>query len=301
MDFDLATKIPITFFNKCGLLPQWAARMLLSEYAANGQKYVVLTDIILRQMLHNLSAVTFYRNALEETGTEFLDAHGIYGPAEDMCCPDEDLRPFMIKNHLASMEIAASFGVKTITIHMGRIEDFTIPSAKYIDYAMDSLDKLLPMAERLGMTICIENVWYPTSSVPVLLNAIEKFRTKSLGICYDAAHANIMSGKDRDPKNRMWAANPGVEPPWNDHVLEDVLPHVVVCHMHDNNAILDQHLLPGKGNVDWKHVMQLLKTAPRLQAIQCEASAIDYFDGMLSVRESVEAMRRLVATGNPRV
>ena len=39
-----------------------------------------------------------------------------------------------------SMEIAASFGVDTLTIHMGRIVDYSIPARRYIDFAAEQVE-----------------------------------------------------------------------------------------------------------------------------------------------------------------
>jgi sugar phosphate isomerase/epimerase len=49
-----------------------------------------------------------------------------------------------------------------------------------------------------------------------------------------------------------------------------MLPHVTTCHLHDNNGVHDQHLLPGRGTIDWGHVIGLLRTAPRLKCFQNE-------------------------------
>ena len=53
-------------------------------------------------------------------------------------------------------------------------------------------------------------------------------------------------------------------------LLEKMLPHIVNCHLHDNNGAQDEHKLPGDGCVDWSHVMPLLRQAPRLQLLQSE-------------------------------
>jgi sugar phosphate isomerase/epimerase len=33
-------------------------------------------------------------------------------------------------------------------------------------------------------------------------------------------------------------------------------------HLHDNNGDEDVHLFPGKGNIDWKKTMTLLRSCP---------------------------------------
>ena len=49
-----------------------------------------------------------------------------------------------------------------------------------------------------------------------------------------------------------------------------MLPWIVNCHLHDNDAASDQHLLPGKGTVDWNVLVPKLLSAPRLACIQSE-------------------------------
>ena len=78
----------------------------------------------------------------------------------------------------------------------------------------------------------------------------------------------------------------GETPDWDDPILEKMLPHIVNCHLHDNDGFEDSHKLCGKGNVDWKKVISLLKTAPRLKNIQCEAISSKH---AFSVREMIES------------
>lgn len=270
------------------------------EFAANGQKYVVLDTTLLRAMIADEKLIKKYQKILPELGVEFCDAHSFYNELDDMCCPDEAIRPRMLERHKIAMDISAAFGVDTITIHMGRFTDHSISPRTHIDYAMKSLEELLPVAEKLGMVICIENVWYQTSAASTLLEAIERFKTPALGVCFDAGHANIMSGRYRAPENRMWATYPGREPDWNDHVLDDLFPHIVNCHLHDNNGVLDMHQIPGDGNVDWKSMMPKLKMAPRLRVFQCEAAtATGVGPNNFTIRKAVDRMYKLIATDSP--
>ena len=149
------------------------------EFAANGQKYVVLDTTLLRAMIADEKLIKKYQKILPELGVEFCDAHSFYNELDDMCCPDEAIRPRMLERHKIAMDISAAFGVDTITIHMGRFTDHSISPRTHIDYAMKSLEELLPVAEKLGMVICIENVWYQTSAASTLLEAIERFRERT--------------------------------------------------------------------------------------------------------------------------
>ena len=147
------------------------------------------------------------------------------------------------------------------------------PLNKSMENIRQSLDALLPIAEELKIAICIENIWYPTSTVDQLLQIKELFPTGALGFTYDAGHANLMDkGRNYDEcaARKGWKASGFDDVPWEDHALEKMLPHVVNCHLHDNYGQWDEHRCPGHGNVDWPHVLGLLKQAPRLKNLQSE-------------------------------
>ena len=57
---------------------------------------------------------------------------------------------------------------------------------------------------------------------------------------------------------------------WEDKALEKMLPHVVNCHLHDNDGMRDRHWTPFNGNIDWEKTMKLLAKAPNLRCLQNE-------------------------------
>jgi sugar phosphate isomerase/epimerase len=174
---------------------------------------------------------------------------------------------------MLALEIIADFGVDSITCHVGNTP------AQFAEYSLEhlhecilrSLDELLPVAERLGITIAIENIWFATNTPEKLLDIAEHFQSDNLGFCYDSGHANLMT-KPSDIENshpkQAWERFGPV--PYDSQILEKMLPHITTCHLHDNNGAHDQHLLPGLGTIDWDHVIGLLRTAPRLKCFQNE-------------------------------
>ena len=85
----------------------------------------------------------------------------------------------------------------------------------------------------------------------------------------------------------MWG---NVSPQFDDRILEKMLPYTVNCHLHDNDGMTDQHLKPGRGNVNWKSIVKQLKHAPRLQVIQSEVSMIRSHD---SIHEICRAFQNI--------
>ena len=265
-----------------------ALRTALPEFAANGVQNVVLSDLLVAAIMHKYSFAKVIQKYLDMTGTKFVDSHAPFGPEIDLNCPLAEERRKLVLRHKLALNIAADFGVDTMTIHIGNDHRFPETALdKQLDFVRAGLDELLPEAEKCGVTICIENIWSRINTPDRLLQLKSYFDTPYLGFCYDAGHANLMTnGKDypEAAANKVWGTF-GETPDWNDPILEKMLPHIVNCHLHDNDGSSDQHKLCGKGSVDWKKVVSLLKTAPRLRNMQCESlSHINNF----SIKEMID-------------
>ncbi len=286
-------KIPITHCLPYKATSERVIAAILVELAEMGQHEVVLTESILRDMTSDFSVIATYQKLMADTGMRFCDAHAPFSPKDDLNCPYPELRPMMIERQKQAIQVAASFGVKTITIHIGNNFEKDVTVDQYEANLFDSLEKLLPTAEKFGVTIAIENIWSPQTTGPRILAAIRRFPTEALGVCYDTGHANLTTGRHPEKGNATfdYFHECGLEPEYNDHLLEDLLPHVVNCHLHDNHGWWDEHLPPGFGDVDWEHVIPLLKSAPRIQCYQDESSFSRAKP--ISIRGRVELFRNL--------
>ena len=283
--------VPVSFTFGFNPVPDELRPYILHEFAANGGKYLMLTGTDISRIMQNYDCAARFRQEMAAEGLEYCDAHASFGPMLDLCCPVPEARQEMIIRHKLNLVITASMGVKTITIHTGnetRHPDYSVEVM--FDCMKRSLDELLPFAESLGVTVCIENIWWQINTPERLLAIKAHFPTDALGFCYDAGHANLMDKGRNFPESspfRVWGETP---PHFDDHILEKMLPHVVNCHLHDNNGITDQHLNPGRGNIDWKKIIPLLKTAPRLAVVQSEVIPVRVRD---SVRDICAKFREL--------
>ena len=87
----------------------------------------------------------------------------------------------------------------------------------------------------------------------------------------------------------------GMTPQWDDEILPKMLPHIVTCHIHDNNGQYDYHQNIGSGTINWQEISTLLKQAPRLKAIQSEVLP---FNAKVSIRELCESFQKLFPETN---
>lgn len=271
---------------------------LLSEFADNGAEFLVLTADMIYKILENPPYADRLLEEVKSAGLAFMDAHGPFMGISDLCYPGEKYSRTLLLRHLTCLNIAADFGIRTYTLHCGG--DFRFPEyaeAQLMDRIRRKLDVLLPEAEKLKLTLCLENGMPKLCFPDRLLTLKNEYPTPHLGFCYDSGHANVMDcGRNYEnslPKRNY--AGSGYEIEWEDRALEKMLPHIVNCHLHDNDGSEDSHLLPGEGNIDWKKTMSLLGQAPRLQAIQSEVS---FPQKNLSVHRLCETFRKLLEMKN---
>lgn len=273
----MSTRPLITHAFNFGDLNDKIRPYLMAEFAANGETNLVLNSNFVRDIMRSPGFAAVLRKDSESSGVTFADAHAPFGTLEDLNLPLEEFRPAMLLRAKLALEITASFNVDNITFHVGNTHR---GSAAYaLDdlgaYAIRSLEELLPVAERLGITITIENSWVPTTTPERLLAIIHHFNSNNLGLCYDTGHANLMTkdlGLEDSNAIREWKGFGEVV--YDSKILEKMLPYVTTCHVHDNDGIGDYHRLPGEGTVDWPYIMGLLKTAPRLKYYHNEVSLL---------------------------
>ena len=286
--------VPVSFTFGFKPVPDELRPMILHEFAANGAKYLMLTGTDISRIMENRDCAARFRQELADEGLSYCDAHAAFGPMLDLACPVAEARPEMLMRHKLTLLITASMGVKTITIHTGnepRHPDY--PLEIQFDCLKRSLDELLPFAESLGITICIENIWYQLNTPERLLEVKKEFPTDALGFCYDAGHANLIDKGRNFPDSKPaigWGAK---TPAWDDRILEKMLPHVVNCHLHDNNGRLDDHIVPGLGTVNWKKIIPLLKKAPRLQVVTSEVIPIRTMSSIRDICVSLEELGKI--------
>jgi sugar phosphate isomerase/epimerase len=231
------------------------------------------------------------------------------GKLFDMNIPEPDQLKIMIESHKKAMAIAADFGCKTYTVHVGAHhycnEKISLDILRPL--ALESLEKLLPTAEKLGIIIAVENSFEKPNSAKEVLSLVTPFDgNPAIGVCYDAGHANCMRsvpGKKHEDypeyfRNSWW--DKGVE--FEDGALELLKPHVVTCHLHDNNGLSDLHALPGDGTVCWDDLITKLQECPRMLDFQSEVNCVGGTNwaglspapaGGYSIRRLTETFRKL--------
>ena len=298
-------KIPLTYFWPFHCYDKRVQQTALEQFAEAGVDGVCFNPPEMAAMMGNPGEILRWKKMLSESGVSFLDAHDPYGPLEDLSCPVPELFPHMVRMHAHCLHLCQEFGIKSCTIHVGRPTDYCKDNALLHANLLRALEQLLPTAEECGVVICIENIWDPNNTAGMLLDAIEKFKSPWLGICWDSGHAQLSRSDTPDVPEQCgrtsWKNNgfPAGPTEWSDtgNYLKRLLPHIVTCHLHTNDRIRDRHWLPTdkRGKTDWAAEMPLLLSAPRMMQLQNEASP--RAENPFTIKQHVESLKAIAALG----
>ena len=230
---------------------------------------------------------------------KFVCQNNLVGKGFDLNTPGEEQRKAMFAEHEKAFEIAKILGAKTYVMHIGAwccVENCWESDKEVLrKNALESLEILLPIAEKNGVSIAIENAFEPSNTPDELLYYLERISSPALGACFDAGHATMMDGevinRDRDENK-----DPNRERLWHGklvfqyNALEKMAPYVITCHLHDNDGYDDQHKLIFSGVANWQKYAASLHKCPRLVSVQNEIKA-----GGATIKEMCQAFDRLVS------
>lgn len=155
---------------------------------------------------------------------------GVWGPTLSLAAADESLRRRAVEETLAAMGIATQVPFRHLVVHVGAPE--TSPTLNQRAAARRSLETLADAAEPLGIRLALEVIPNPLSQPGALVTFIEDvLERRTVGICLDTGHAHL----------------------WGDvsEAIELCSGHLLTTHLHDNHGRRDEHLVPGRGTIDW--------------------------------------------------
>jgi sugar phosphate isomerase/epimerase len=169
-----------------------------------------------------------------------------------------------------ALEIAEQIPFRFLVQHVG-VSGETFDERKF-EAAMTSIEHLRAFAKPLGVSIIVENTPNELSTPDRLVELIHTSHFQDVGVCFDLGHAHIMSDVPQ--------------------AFETLRDHIRSTHVHDNNKDRDSHLWPGKGTIDWKQAMELLRSAPHTPPLLLEIEGdekVSVPDGMSETFRKLEA------------
>ena len=292
---DATKKIQFSWHYTWRNIPDELIPHLFAEYRCHGGTSLVFPECWLERIL--LDPKFFYQLMLmaQEQHVSFTDAHGLSGPTWGMGVGAKfhSGLDYLYESQKLGISYAAEAGCRTYTVHMGAFDHiyFGTPVKDSSRYAVEMLERLLPIAEKNKIVIACENNFDNTGNADALLPVLEHFDSPWIGCCFDIGHANRLKptpGK----KPKIYEAT-GIPRALCANSLEKLSPHIVTCHLHDNNESRDEHKLPGQGTVDWKNDLPKLLACPRLVSCQTE---VEMTKNIVSVSDLFKTFHELFAS-----
>ncbi len=190
------------------------------------------------------------KELLEELGMTVSQSHAPFYNVIDPAYPYREEEEEMVRRSILA---SAELGAGIVVIHGGSVPyraDYKKNKIENMEYFKPHLE----LAAKHGVTIAIENLFDENDlqkrvRVPRyladpedLIDLVDSLHTSydNVGIVWDFGHANLMN--------------------WNQpECLEMIGERLIATHVQDNYGVVDDHLLPYLGNVEWEPIMKTLK------------------------------------------
>jgi L-ribulose-5-phosphate 3-epimerase len=171
--------------------------------------------------------------------TSGLTVRSLNVPSLDhnLASPMRRMRQYSVNLFLDAIDLAADLGAAHLVVVPGRMSPlFAPPLQQRTAWMRESLDALVPHAERRGVTLALENV--PFASFPdahTLGAFVRDYASRSLAVCYDVANAHFI----------------GESPAEGLHALREL---VRLVHLSDTTRSAWRHDEAGLGDVPFSEV-----------------------------------------------
>lgn len=176
---------------------------------------------------------------LRRLGIEPVSIHAPFGGLLDLSDPNSHHRHAAIGAILTAAAALREVGGSRVVVHVTDIVRNGQNAGERLSYCADALKVLARACQHMGVTLLVE------TPLPHLIGGHpDEFAwvlgqlDRSVGACFDTGHAALGHHWDRFIE-----------------LAGDRLAHV---HANDNRGQFDEHLPPGDGSIDWRHIRETL-------------------------------------------
>jgi sugar phosphate isomerase/epimerase len=164
-------------------------------------------------------------NIVRDSGLILENIHIPYDNCDDLWSEQKPSRDAIVNKYISWLNDCAKYNIPMMVMHI--TDSINLPSPN--QYGIDSIFRLLKVAEDLGVIIAIEN----TGREDYIYFVLSEIQSNYFGFCYDSSHNRIYSKNDLT-------------------LLEKFANCIVTTHLSDNDGSKDRHWLPGEGIIDWE-------------------------------------------------
>ncbi|RKY00272.1 hypothetical protein DRP77_11750 [Candidatus Poribacteria bacterium] len=180
--------------------------------------------------------------ALKKEGIRIFSVHAPFGEEANLSALDGEARRKAVEVHKRVIRNAALAGAEVVIVHPGvRASEEDIPKMEEI--LPSSLSEVVREAESCGVKIALENMLpdHPGREAESIRRTVELISSPNLGVCFDTGHAHVAGKGELEAFEK----------------LKDL---IIAFHLQDNDSTRDMHLQPPYGTIDWKGIVEGIKS-----------------------------------------
>lgn len=269
---------------------KFGAKKAIEMLAAAGYDAIDfnLADIVNNSELQGEQACREYVAGLlscaADNGVYFNQGHGV------TCVPcdnEDDKIKLLCRANIKAIEISSLLGIKTLVVH-------PINTGSYVGNEQENFKKniayfkeLLPYAERYGVTLAVENMWFMDKKRGVRTGSVcsnpfeharyvDEMNSSFFVACLDVGHSSL-AGREAQDCIRVLGNRLGA------------------LHIHDNDYLDDMHTLPGLSEMNWAEIMRALADVDYKGDFTLETD--HFFDSLEAVEECECGLKLSVLIG----
>ncbi len=210
-------------------------------------------------------------SALREAGLWIETIHLPFEHCNDLWLEGESSSEYLFKIKTA-LEDAIRFKAPAVIFHVSS----SVNPPAFNASGLNRFKEILSLCEQHSLNLALENL----RSLNYLDFLYENCPSDHLKFCFDSGHANAFTHNIEDF-------------PW-----EPYQNRMTCLHLHDNNGLRDQHLVPMTGTINWANLVKNLKASGYQGPLASEAvakkdSPISEEDFVKSVRQALDEIESL--------
>ncbi len=212
------------------------------------------------------------KETAEKNGARFNQGHA---PASVFSCgTDYDLYIKYVKRAIDCCNI---LGIKWLVHHAVTYPNQFGSSLSWLEFNKKAFCEILEYSKKKNVGVAIENMWpvwklYDREqwNTEILIELVDNLNDDLVGICWDTGHGNLTA----NARGFKLCNHPELLEYGNQYNEIIKMGKRLKClHIHDNNGMDDDHILPFTGSINWKDVMRGLSDIQYTGAFTYEANS----------------------------
>ena len=191
------------------------------------------------------------RRTVEANGLAVTQTHAPFSFAK--FADPEEYREFIYPSIVRSIEISGALGADMVVVHPLHHMRYEGHEEEIFELNMAYYRSLIPVAEKSGVKICVENMFQrdarrgilshdTCSTVAEFIRYVDTLDSEWITACLDVGHVGLPYQRDE-----AW-----------DFIRLLGHDRLGALHIHDNNYKNDDHALPFMGKINWAEVTRAL-------------------------------------------